>query len=131
MSWSKALISGVAGGVALALYNALMHGFIMMNAYSKVAHFRADAPPAWFAVLAILFGLAAGIFFAKSRASWSAGPKGGMAFGMWLGVIAFLAAFYLPLTQKDFPYYLTWCMGAIDFIGWVVSGAVAGALNKG
>jgi hypothetical protein len=131
MNWSKALLSGVAGGIAVTLYNTLMHGFIMANAYSKVPSFRADANPAFFAVLAVLIGIVGGILFAKTRASWSAGPKGGMNFGLWMGLIAFLAAFFLPLTQKDFPYYLTWCMGSIDLIGWVVFGAVAGALNKG
>jgi hypothetical protein len=131
MNWSKALISGVVGGVAVAVYNAVTHGFIMAGEYAKVAHFRADASPVWFVVLAILAGAVAGILFAKSRASWAAGPKGGMAFGLWLGLIAFLMAFYLPLTQKDFPYYLTWCMGSIDLIGWIVFGAVVGAMNKG
>lgn len=131
MNWNKALISGVVGGVAVTLYNTLMHGFIMREAYSKVAHFRADANPVWFALLAVLVGIVGGILFAKTRASWGAGPKGGISFGVWLGVIAFLMAFYLPLTQKDFPYYLTWCMGGIDFLGWIVFGAVVGAMNKG
>lgn len=131
MNWSKVLMSGVAGGIAVTLYNTLTHGFIMAGAYSKVANFRADANPAFFAVLAVLAGIVGAALFAKTRASWGAGPKGGMSFGVWIGLIAFIAAFYLPLTQKDFPYYLTWCMGSIDFIGWVLFGAVAGAVNKG
>lgn len=132
MNWSKALISGVAGGVVLAVYEAIMYGFVMAGTFAAYPGvFRQDANPIWFSVIAILIGAVAGMFFAKSRASWSPGPKGGMNFGMWLGLIAFFAGFYTTLMHPGFPYFLTWCMGGISLIGWVLYGAVAGAINKG
>ncbi len=132
MNWSKALISGVAGGVALAVYEAIMYGFVMRGTFeSHAGVFRADANPAWFSVVAIAIGVAAGLLFAKSRSSWSAGPKGGMTFGLFLGLVGFFAQFYAPLTHPGFPYYLAWCFGAITLIGYTALGAVLGALNKG
>lgn len=35
MNWMKVVIAGVVGGVAVNLYNWLMHGFIMGSTYMK------------------------------------------------------------------------------------------------
>jgi hypothetical protein len=57
--------------------------------------------------------------------------KGGMTFGFWLGLVAFFATFYNPLIFQGFPYFLSWCWGAITLIGWLVYGAIVGAMYKG
>ncbi len=131
MNLNKALIAGLVGGIVLAVYDFIMHGLIMASTYSKyVAVFRKDAPMYWFPILAILLAIAAALFFAKSRGSWEAGAKGGMMFGFWIGLLAFLAQFYNPLIFNGFPYFLSWCWGAINLIGWVIAGAVIGAMYK-
>ena len=48
----------------------------------------------------------------------------------WLGWIGFFAQFYPALTIAGFPYYLSWCWGGIELIGWLIFGWVAGALYK-
>ena len=118
----KALVAGAVGGVALSVYEFIMHGMIMANTYA--------GNPMWFPVIAILMGLAAGVLFGKTRTMWAHGPKGGATFGMWIGLIGGIAAFYNPLTISGFPYYLAWCWFGITVLGWVVYGAVAGLMYK-
>ncbi len=131
MNWSKAVVAGLAGGVVNAVYEFIMHGMIMGNTYKSLPQvFRQDANPMWFTVIAILMGVAGGLLFARTRGSWAAGAKGGMIFGVFVGLISFLSMFYSPLTVPGFPYYLTWCMGGIGFIEWVIFGAVAGSIYK-
>ncbi len=132
MNWTKALFTGIVGGIVVCAYNFLMHGVIMANAYTKYSVFRQDAAnPLWFFVVAIVLGIFGALLFAKTRSSWAAGIKGGLAFGFWLGMVAFFFQFYNPLIFEDFPYHMSWCWGGINLIGWMVFGIVAGIIYKG
>ncbi len=130
MNWNKALIIGVAGGIVLWLYNFVMHGMVMAETYMGNAVFRQDGNPAWF--LAVEAGMAFGgaLLFVKTRAAWADGPKGGIMFGSFMGLVAFFAMFTYPLVISAFPYYLAWCWGGIAVIGWMLYGAVAGLIHK-
>lgn len=109
-----------------------MHGMLMANTYRRYTPevFREDDNMMWFIVIPLLLGIAGALAFAKSRAAWGAGPKGGAVFGFWIGLIAFVANFYTPLIYAGYPYFLTWCTGGIMLIGWMLTGAVFGALYK-
>lgn len=131
MNWSKAVIAGIVGGIVLNVYDFIMHVLILGNTYQTHTEvFRQDANTLWFILIDFLLAIAAALFFAKSRSAWSAGVKGGVTFGFWLGLIAFLATFFNPLLFEGFPYFLTWCWGSITFIGWLIFGAVAAAIYK-
>jgi hypothetical protein len=130
MQWSKVLLAGLAGGVVVSIYDFIMYGLIMGSTFQKYEVFRSDANAMWFPVLAILTGLVGAVFFAKSRSAWSAGAKGGVNFGFWVGLIGVIANFYMPLTFNGYPYYLTWCTGGIVLVGWMAYGAVVGAMYK-
>lgn len=133
MQWSKALIAGAVGGVVNAVYGFVMHVLIMGNTYRKYTPevFREDeSTMMWFIIIPILLGVVGGLFFAKSRSAWAAGLQGGATFGFWVGLIAFVSNFFMPLMITGYPYYLTWCTGAIYLIGWTLVGAVIGAMYK-
>ena len=131
MNWGRAVIAGAVGGFVLGVYNFLVHGFIMRRTYeSRPEVFRADSSPVWFFVVVIVVGIAGALLFAKSRSSWSAGLKGGVTFGFWVGLIAFFVQFYNPLIFAGFPYSLSWFWGGITLIGWIIFGAVASAIYK-
>jgi len=130
MPSSKAIIAGVVGGVVTWIYNFIMYGLIMGSTFEKYTIFANAASPIWFLVVSILLGAVGGVIFAKTRPSWGAGVKGGVTFGFWISLIGFVANFYEPLTIAGYPYYLTWCTGAIMVIGWMVFGAVVGAMYK-
>jgi hypothetical protein len=131
MNWTKAIISGVVGGVVLTLADWIMHGKIMANTYKNYEVFtQEEAGVAYFFLVGIVIGIVSAIFFARTRGSWPAGIKGGVTFGLFLGCVLFFRSFYNPLVLEGFPYYLSWCWGGINLIGSVILGAVLGAMYK-
>ncbi|RMD98075.1 MAG: hypothetical protein D6814_08285 [Calditrichaeota bacterium] len=131
MQTGKAVTAGLVGGVVLAVYEFIIHGLILGGTYAARAEvFRQDAPMFWFPIIAILMGIAAGLFFGKSRSAWAEGAKGGVSFGFWVGLLAFLAAFYNPLVFNGFPYFMSWVWGIVNWVGWLIVGAIFGAMYK-
>ncbi len=130
MNWMKVFITGIVGGVLIWLYNFLMHGLIMAKTYEKHEIFRQDASPIFFALAAVFIAIAGALLFAKTRASWAEGLKGGITFGFFVGLIIFFYQFLNVLTFEGFPYHLSWCWGGIEIIGWLIFGAVAGLVIK-
>ncbi len=132
MNWTKILGGGLAAGVVVSLVDYLLHGVIMADTYVKYSAVfsQEQANPIWFFVVSIVIAVFFTILFAKTRDCWAAGAKGGMAFGFWLGMVAFVANFYDPLVIDGFPYYLAWCHGGIGLIGAVVGGAIVGVIIK-
>lgn len=132
MNTQKALVAGIVGGVVMAVYEFIMYGLIMASTYaSNPEVFRQDAPMFWFPIVAVVVGLAGAMLFAKTRSAWSEGAKGGVFFGLWIGLVVAALQFYSPLVISGFPYYLAWCQAGIAVIGWMVYGAVVGAMYKG
>jgi hypothetical protein len=132
MSWSKAVIAGVVGGIVVTIANFVIHGFIMAATYAKYPIFQVEEPASevYFPVVAIFIAVPAAILFALTRESWAAGIKGGVTFGFFVGMISFFSQFYNPLVLEGFPYYLSWCWGGINLIGFLILGAVLGMMIK-
>lgn len=131
MNWGKILLTGVAGGVVLWLYSFVMHGLIMGGTYAKYTTlFIQEGNPVWFLVVQVCMGTAVAMIFAKTRGSWGEGIKSGVTFGAFIGLVSFFAQFYNPLIYQEFPYFLAWCWGGINLIGWMVFGAVATFIIK-
>ncbi len=89
MNWSKVLLAGAAGGVAMNLSDFVMHGLILSGTYTRYPEVftQEQANPLWFLAIALCMATAAAILFAKTRQSWASGPLGGMTFGVWLGLV--------------------------------------------
>ena len=132
MSWNRAIVAGLVGGIAMWLASFVLHGLIMGATYMKYPEvFSQEASnPLWFLVIEILIAIPAAVIFAKTRASWSAGVAGGIAFGFWIGAFGFFAQFFNPLVIEGFPYYLAWCWGGINMIVSLILGAVLGGIVK-
>ena len=131
MNWTRAVLAGVAGGVAAWIANFVMHGMILASTYMKHEVFTQEqANPAYFLLIGICIGIPAAVLFAKTRDSWSGGLTGGATFGFFLGLVAYFDPFYNALVIEGFPYYLSWCWGAVNLIGFVVYGAVIGAVYR-
>lgn len=131
MNWSKVILGGIAAGLVVAIVDYILHGFIMVETYTKYPVFtQTAANPLWFVAIAILIALFAAILFGKTRSCWAEGIGGGAVFGFWLAMVAFFANFYPPLVLEGFPYFLAWCWGGINVIEGVVGGAVLGLIYK-
>jgi hypothetical protein len=132
MNWTRVILGGVAAGIVVNLADFVTHGMIMANTYKKYDQVftQTQANPAKFFAISIAVGVFVAILFAKTRSSWAAGVKGGLAFGFWFGMALFFMNFYNPLVIAGFPYYLGWCWGGIGLIDGLVGGAVLGAIVK-
>ena len=129
MNWSKTLIAGVVSGIALTVYEFIVHAKIMASTYAKYPVFAGDGG-LHFVLVAVCVAIAAAILFSKTRGSWADGPAGGATFGFFLGLFVFFGGFYRPLIFEGFPYYLAWCQGSITLIAMVIVGAIQGAMIK-
>lgn len=132
MNWTRALIAGVVGGIVVNIADFVQHGLILGKVYVKYDQVFAQeqANPLYFLLIALLTGVFGAIIFAKTRTSWAPGVKGGLAFGLLLGLFTFWMPFYNPLVIDGFPYYLSWCWGGVNLIDGLIFGAVIGAIYK-
>lgn len=132
MNWSKIAIAGVIGGVVHTLANWVMHGMIMGGTYGKYPEVfvQVEEGPHWFFIIGAVVGVMACLLFAKTRDTWDDGFKGGATFGFYLGLAVFFLPFYNALVIEGFPYYLSWCWGGIDLIGFSILGGMLGVVYK-
>ncbi len=132
MDWKKALLAGLAAGVALSISDFILHGLVMANTYTKYPDVftQEQGNPLHFVLVAICIGLCAGILFGKTRQSWADHFKGGATFGFFLGLIGFWPGFYSAIVIEGWPYYLSWCHGGINLIGAVIGGGVLGVIYR-
>ncbi len=132
MNWTRTLLAGVVGGVALNITDYVNHGLILGSAYTKYPEVfsQEQAKIAWFFGIAILVGIFTAALFGKTRDAWADGLKGGLTFGFWLGMVLFWVPFYSVLVIDGFPYHLAWCHGGSNLIGFLVLGAVLGVMVK-
>lgn len=132
MNWTKVLIAGVVGGIAVSIVDFVLHGMVMGATYREYSDVftQEEANPVWFFVIAICIAIFAAALFAKTRDCWGDGVKGGATYGFYLGLVFFFQPFYSALVIDGFPYYLSWCHGGISLIGAVVLGAVLALVYK-
>ena len=132
MNWGRVFAGGIVGGIVVNLVDFVLHGQVMAETYKKydTVFSQKEANPAYFFAAAILVGIFVALLFAKTRASWAEGWKGGATFGLFFGLATFFMNFYNPLVIADFPYYLSWCWGGSGVIDGVVGGAVLGSIIK-
>lgn len=131
MNWTRALVAGVVGGVVVNVADFVQHGLIFGEAYEKYEVFaKEQANPLHFLAIAVLTGIFAAILFAKTRDSWPEGIKGGLMFGVLLGLVFFFQPFYNTLVMAGFPYHLSWCWGGIYMVDSVLFGATVGLIYR-
>lgn len=130
MNWTRVLVGGIVAGIVTWVADFVMHSMLLGETYKRYDQVFSQTPanPMSFLAIAVVVGIFVAVLFAKSRASWGAGWKGGATFGLFLGLAAFFGNFYFPLVLDGFPYYLGWCWGGIGLIDAVLAGAVLGAV---
>ncbi|HEX2464428.1 MAG TPA: DUF1761 domain-containing protein [Thermoanaerobaculia bacterium] len=132
MSWSKTLLGGVLGGIAMMAVDFVTHGVLLADTYRRYPEVfdQAGGGELWFTLVCILIGVMLGILFAKTRRSWAQGVTGGIAFGFLVGMAFFFRNFFDALVYEGFPYYLAWCHGTIDAVAFTAAGAVLGLMIR-
>lgn len=130
MNWTRIVLAGVVAGIVAFFANFVMHGMLLADTYKKYtdAFSQVQVSPFKFLAVALAVNICVAILFGRTRASWAAGVKGGLTFGLFLGLAQFFTHFYNPLVIGGFPYYLGWCWGGIGVISGLLTGAVLGAI---
>jgi hypothetical protein len=132
MNWTRIFLGGGAAGVVTWFADFVLHGIVMAPTYKRLSqvYTQTESNPAWFLLISVSICVTIAILFARTRASWPAGIKGGLTFGCFLGLVIFFQRFYDPLVIDGFPYYLAWCQGGISMIDSLLAGAVIGSIIK-
>lgn len=132
MNWTRIGLAGLASGIVTWLSDFVQHGIIMAPTYKRLStvYSQTEANPAWFLLVSVSICTMAALLFARTRTSWATGGKGGLSFGLFLGLVIFFQRFYDPLVIDGFPYWLAWCQGGISMIDSLLAGAVIGTIVK-
>jgi len=132
MNWTRIALAGAAAGLVTWIADFVQHGVVMAATYKRLStvYSQTEVNPAWFLLVSFFICLMAALFFARTRASWAAGWKGGLSFGFFLGLVIFFQRFYDPMVIDGYPYYLAWCQGGISMIDSLLAGAVIGSILK-
>lgn len=137
MNWGRAVVAGLVAGIVQNVVNFVMHGLVLDTAgtYADQPAFVQEPDSMTmqmlsFTAIALVIGVVAALFFASSRQSWQAGPRGGLHFGILLGAVVGFQQFYLTLVIDGFPYHVAWIWLAVEIISFGVGGMVLGAMVK-
>lgn len=127
----KIVVAGIAAGVVTWLTSFVMHGVILGPTYLRFEVFTQEqTSPLTFLFVGVCVALMTALLYARTHSCWGGGLKGGMVFGVFLGLAAFFGYFYNPLVLEGFPYFLAWCWGGVNLINAVIGGAVLGLIYK-
>ncbi|MCL4819608.1 MAG: hypothetical protein KJ067_10715 [Vicinamibacteria bacterium] len=132
MNWTRVALGGAVAGVVTWISDFVLHGQVMAATYRRLpqVYSQEQASPMHFLLVAVTICFMSALLFARTRSHWGAGPKGGLTFGFFLGLVVFFQRFYDPLVIDGYPYYLAWCQGGIAMIDCLLAGAVIGAIVK-
>jgi len=132
MNPTRIALAGVAAGIVTWISDFVLHGVVMGPTYQRLSqvYSQTQASPVKFLVVSVAICAMAALLFARTRGSWAAGWKGGLAFGFFLGLVIFFQRFFDPMVIDGYPYYLAWCQGGISMIDSLLAGAIIGAIVK-
>ena len=132
MNWIRIALAGLAAGIVTWISDFVFHGMVMRNTYMRLSQVftQTETSPVWFLLVSVTICLMMALLFARTRASWAAGWKGGLHFGFFAGLVIFFQGFYNPMVIDGFPYYLSWCPGGISMIDSLLAGVVVGSIVK-
>lgn len=133
MKSSKFWIAVVAAGVAANVFDYVVHGMILQNAYySKLTDLmNQEGNPAFYVIGDFIAIFVLAWVYDKVYGSFGGGPKGGAMFGLYAGVlINFPMGIFFHLMFKGFPYALSWIWMVLGVIFYVMAGAILGAMYK-
>ena len=133
MRIQKILLATVAAGIAVNIYDFLLHEVLLQGPlYSHLtSFFRADAPLPLIVVSDFVAALVFVWVYDRVQGAFPAGPKGGATFGVYAGVlVGFPTWIMCNLLISGFTYELAWAW-TLAGLGWgLVAGASAGAVYR-
>lgn len=133
MKSSKFWIAVVVAGIVANVFDYIVHGMILQNAYySKLTDlFKQGGSPVWYVVGDFIAVLVVAWVYDKVAGNFGSGWMGGAKFGFYAGVLVnFPAGIFFHLMFKGFPYGLSWIWIVTGILWYLVVGAVLGGMYK-
>jgi hypothetical protein len=132
MNVKKVLLTALAVGVVMNVFDFLVQGMLLSGWYSQFSILRKGPPPIlWLVVGDFVAALVFVWVYDRVASAFAAGPKGGALFGLYAGVLVnFPTWIFAHLIIEGFTYGLAWGWTALGIVWGVVAGAVAGAVYK-
>jgi hypothetical protein len=133
MKGSKFWLAVLVGGIVVNVLDFLVQGLWLSSAYYNQ---RPDIFNIGVNVANFIFGDFVAVFvlawvYDRVAGSFPSGPKGGMTFGLYAGVLLnFPTWIFIHLMIKNFPYELSWINTIYGIIWTVVAGSVLGWFMK-
>jgi len=130
MPVSRLLLTTAAVGVAVNVYDFLVHGLLLQRPlYSHLPLMRTDMSPPLLIVTDFVAALVFVWVYQRVRPSFGAGPAGGAVFGLYAGVLVNFPTWIASyLLLQGFTYGLAWAWTLAGVVWGILAGAVAGAL---
>jgi hypothetical protein len=130
MPVSRFLVTAAAVGVAVNVYDFLVHGLLLQGPlYSHLPLMRTDMSLPLLVVTDFVAALVFVWVYQRARPSFGAGPAGGAVFGLYAGVLVnFPTWIGSHLLLQGFTYGLAWAWTLAGVAWGILAGAVAGAL---
>lgn len=132
MKSGKFWLAVLAAGVAVSIFDFLVHGVWLASTYKSMPDvFRQTENPTWFIVGDFVAVLVFAWFYDKVYASFGGGVKGGAMYGLYAGIlVSFPTWVFIHLMFDGFPYGLSWTMTFLGIAWGVIAGAVIGAMYR-
>ncbi len=131
MKSSKFWIAVLVTGVAVNVFDYVLHGVLLRDTYASNPAFREMNNPMWFIIGDFVAVLVMAWFYDRVYSSFAGGTKGGLTYGLYFGfVLSFPTYIFIHLMFNGFTYGMAW-MGIITGVIWGgIAGAILGSLYK-
>lgn len=131
MKVQKILLAAGAVGVAMNVFDFVVHGQLLAGYSAQFPILTKTPPIPWLVVGDFVAALVFVWVYDRVFSSFGGGPKGGATFGLYAGVLAnFPTWIFVNLIVVGFTYGLAWTWTVIGIVWCVIAGAVAGAVYK-
>ncbi len=131
MNVQKLLLAAVAVGVAVNVFDFVVHGQLLAGYSAQFPIFVTPPPIPWLVVGDFVAALVFVWVYSRVYSSFGGGPKGGATYGLYAGILVnFPTWIFAYLIIKGFTYGLAWTWTVIGIVWCVLAGAVAGAVYK-
>jgi hypothetical protein len=131
MNVKKLLLTALAVGVAVNVYDFVVHALLLEGYMAQLPLFRKAMPIPWLVLGDFVAALVFVWVYDRVFGSFGGGPKGGATFGLYAAVLVnFPTWIFAHLTIEGFTYGLAWTFTLVGIAWGLVAGAVAGAVHK-
>lgn len=130
MNLKRLLVSGIAAGVVVNVYDFLVHGMLLAK-YTAGPPFRPEAPIPWLVAGDFVAAFVLAWVWIKVKGCFGSGWKAGLTGGLYAGILVnFPGPIFLHLLIENFSYQMAWIWVGCGLVWYLLAGAVIGLVDR-